>query len=115
MCWCSATSWRPERRSHQRFQPFDGLKSAPTKAFQALAYFKLSEPRRAATLRRIHPLRTHLHDPPHLGITIWNKWLPESEVRHDCKAVDAPDFERYGEQFDARTGMGGVEIWLPAK
>jgi predicted transcriptional regulator YdeE len=27
--------------------------------------------------------------------------------------ADAPDFERYGEDFDAQTGLGGVEIWLP--
>jgi AraC family transcriptional regulator len=41
--------------------------------------------------------------------TIWNKWLPES----DFKIADAPDFERYGEDFDGQTGMGGVEIWAP--
>ena len=43
--------------------------------------------------------------------TIWSKWLPESA--HE--AADAPDFERYGEEFDARTGTGGVEIWIPIK
>jgi AraC family transcriptional regulator len=43
--------------------------------------------------------------------TIWSKWLPESA--HE--AADAPDFERYGEEFDPRTGMGGVEIWIPIK
>ena len=36
-------------------------------------------------------------------------------MKHGCEALDAPDFERYGEEFDARTGMGGVEIWLPVK
>jgi len=41
--------------------------------------------------------------------TIWNKWLPESGHR----AVDAPDFERYSENFDSRTGTGGIEIWIP--
>jgi AraC family transcriptional regulator len=44
-------------------------------------------------------------------ITIWNKWLPES----GHEVVDAPDFERYGEEFDPRTGNGGVEIWVPIK
>ena len=43
--------------------------------------------------------------------TIWSKWLPESA--HE--AADAPDFERYGEEFDPRTGTGGVEIWIPIK
>jgi AraC family transcriptional regulator len=43
--------------------------------------------------------------------TIWNKWLPESG--HEI--ADAPDFERYGEEFDPRTGNGGLEIWIPLK
>ena len=43
--------------------------------------------------------------------TIWNKWLPESGL----EVVDAPDFERYGEGFDTRTGAGGLEIWIPIK
>jgi AraC family transcriptional regulator len=43
--------------------------------------------------------------------TIRNKWLAESG--HDT--ADAPNFERYGENFDPRSGTGGVEIWLPLK
>jgi AraC family transcriptional regulator len=43
--------------------------------------------------------------------TIWSKWLPES----GHQAVDAPNFERYGEEFDGRTGTGGLEIWIPIK
>jgi AraC family transcriptional regulator len=43
--------------------------------------------------------------------TIWNRWVPESG--HDV--ADAPWFERYCEQFDPRTGMGGFEIWLPIR
>ena len=27
--------------------------------------------------------------------------------------VDGPFFERYDEQFDSRTGLGGIEIWWP--
>jgi AraC family transcriptional regulator len=44
-------------------------------------------------------------------VTIWNKWLPESGLQ----VADAPDFERYGESFDPRTGIGGLEIWIPIK
>lgn len=29
--------------------------------------------------------------------------------------VSAPLFERYGESFDGRTGLGGLEIWIPVK
>jgi len=43
--------------------------------------------------------------------TIWNKWLPES----GHEVVDAPDFERYGIEFDSRTGTGGLEVWVPIK
>ncbi len=43
--------------------------------------------------------------------TIWNKWLPESGLQ----AADAPCIERYDENFDSRTGMGGVEIWVAVK
>jgi AraC family transcriptional regulator len=40
---------------------------------------------------------------------IMNHWLPESGLR----MVNAPNFERYAEGFDANTGQGGVEIWVP--
>jgi AraC family transcriptional regulator len=42
---------------------------------------------------------------------IWSHWLPGSGHQAD----DAPDFERYDERFDPRTGSGGFEIWLPIK
>jgi AraC family transcriptional regulator len=44
-------------------------------------------------------------------MTIWNKWLPDSGLH----VADAPDFERYGKNFDPRTGMGGLELWIPIK
>jgi AraC family transcriptional regulator len=28
---------------------------------------------------------------------------------------DGPAFERYGAQFDGRTGLGGFEIWVPIR
>jgi AraC family transcriptional regulator len=43
--------------------------------------------------------------------TIWNHWLPASGM----KAADAPNFERYDENFDPITGNGGLEIWVPVK
>jgi len=43
--------------------------------------------------------------------SIWNKWLPELEY----EVADAPDFERYSENFNSATGMGGFEIWIPIK
>jgi AraC family transcriptional regulator len=55
--------------------------------------------------------RDHISTIRSTWITIWNKWLPESG--HEL--VDAPDFERYGEEFDPRTGTGGLELWVPIK
>ena len=43
--------------------------------------------------------------------TIWNQWLPASGL----KAADAPNFERYDENFDPITGNGGLEIWIPVR
>lgn len=42
---------------------------------------------------------------------IWNQWLPKSGRQAD----DAPDFERYDDRFDPKTGTGDVEIWIPLK
>jgi AraC family transcriptional regulator len=42
---------------------------------------------------------------------IFSQYLPESEY----EIVDAPLLERYTPSFDGRTGMGGVEIWVPVK
>lgn len=54
--------------------------------------------------RHISEIRRTVH-------TIWSQWLPES----GHQAADAPNFERYGPEFDGRTGMGGLEIWIPLK
>jgi AraC family transcriptional regulator len=43
--------------------------------------------------------------------TIWNHWLPASGL----KVADAPNFERYDENFDPLTGNGGLEIWVPVE
>jgi AraC family transcriptional regulator len=42
---------------------------------------------------------------------IWTTWLPES----GHEVADAPDFERYGEDFDPQGGTGVVEIWIPIR
>ncbi len=40
---------------------------------------------------------------------IWNDWLPRSGYT----PVDGPEFELYREDFDPRTGTGGIEVWSP--
>jgi AraC family transcriptional regulator len=55
--------------------------------------------------------REHISTIRRTIMTIWSKWLPES----GHEVADAPNFERYGEEFDPKTGMGGFEIWIPIK
>jgi AraC family transcriptional regulator len=43
---------------------------------------------------------------------IWRRWLPESG--HEAEP-GAAFFERYGDDFDPRTGTGNVEIWVAVK
>ena len=38
---------------------------------------------------------------------IWDHAIADAGYR----ASDGPAFERYGEQFDGRTGLGGFELW----
>jgi AraC family transcriptional regulator len=42
---------------------------------------------------------------------IWEQGLADSGFQ----ALDGPAFERYDEHFDGRTGLGGLEIWVPVK
>jgi AraC family transcriptional regulator len=45
-----------------------------------------------------------------------DKWLPGSGLEVACGAAEAPNFfERYSEEFDPRTAMGGMEVWVPIK
>jgi AraC family transcriptional regulator len=45
---------------------------------------------------------------------IFNRWLAESELRAAAGASETPDFfERYSEEFNPETGMGGMEVWVP--
>lgn len=51
----------------------------------------------------------HISDYRKTIYTIWNKSLPEEGLEHRT----APDFEVYDNRFDADTGLGLVEIWIP--
>jgi len=55
--------------------------------------------------------RDHVSTIRQTWFTIWNKGLPESGYQ----AAGGPEFERYGKNFDPRTGSGGFEIWVPIK
>jgi predicted transcriptional regulator YdeE len=40
---------------------------------------------------------------------IWTKWAPDCGL----KLANSPCFERYTEDFNPKTGVGGMEIWIP--
>lgn len=41
--------------------------------------------------------------------TLWSQWAPDCGL----KLAQTPSFERYTAEFDARTGLGGMELWVP--
>lgn len=42
---------------------------------------------------------------------VFDQWLPNSGLSHNSQSIHF--FERYGEDFNPETGLGGMEIWLP--
>jgi len=45
-----------------------------------------------------------------------DKWFPGSGLEVATGTAEAPNFfERYSDEFDQRTGMGGMEVWVPIK
>lgn len=55
--------------------------------------------------------RDHVSSVSRTWHAIWNDWLPQS----DYQVLDAPFFEEYGDDFDPRTGLGSIELWIPIK
>jgi AraC family transcriptional regulator len=55
--------------------------------------------------------RDHISTIRRVWFTIFNKWLPESGMQ----VTGGPEFERYSEEFNSATGMGGFEVWIPIK
>ena len=56
----------------------------------------------------------HLDHASSLGATysaIWNDWLPA----HHRRTANGPSLERCMAAFDPRTGLGGIEIWIPVE
>ena len=89
---------------------FDYIAGVEVADFSALPA-EFSRVRIAAQRYAVFSHREHVSTIRRTIATIWGKWLPES----GHEVADAPNFERYGEQFDPRTGMGGLEIWVPIK
>jgi AraC family transcriptional regulator len=62
----------------------------------------------------VFPHREHVSK-LHITCERTAEWLPTSGYEA-VKAAGAPDFfERYSEEFNPSTGMGGMEVWVPIK
>jgi predicted transcriptional regulator YdeE len=51
----------------------------------------------------------HVSSLPGTMSAVHGQWAPESGL----KIAQAPVIEHYTEQFDAQTGQGGIELWIP--
>jgi AraC family transcriptional regulator len=71
-----------------------------------LAHLRIPEQRYAVFVHRDHVSAIR-----RTWFTIFNQWLPVS----GSQMTGGPEFERYGPEFDPRTGTGGFEIWIPVK
>jgi AraC family transcriptional regulator len=68
----------------------------------------------AAHRYAIFPHRHNVAELQHTVRAIFTVWLPESGFEPVPAGAGSPGFfERYGAGFDARTGAGDIEIWLP--
>lgn len=70
---------------------------------------ELSKVRLSEKTYAVFTHKGHISDIHHTWASIWSQWFPASGRQH----ADAPDFERYGPDFDPKTGSGGFEIWIP--
>jgi predicted transcriptional regulator YdeE/catechol 2,3-dioxygenase-like lactoylglutathione lyase family enzyme len=55
--------------------------------------------------------------PGHVSTTLetWKAIYSSGLTNAGYKKESGPEFERYGPEFDAATGLGGFEIWVPVK
>jgi AraC family transcriptional regulator len=64
----------------------------------------------------VFPHRGHVSEIARTVKAIYSRWLPTSGHTLPAASPRRPTFfERYGEEFNPRTGRGGIEIWLPIR
>ena len=89
---------------------FDYIAGVEVKDFSGLPD-EFSRVRIPAQKYLVFTHRDHISTIRSTMMTIWGKYLPESQY----EVADAPNFERYGPEFDPRTGNGGLEVWIPVE
>jgi len=58
----------------------------------------------------------HISKLPETCRAIEHEWLPRSRYSFALGTPGSPGFfERYGESFDAKIGVGDVEVWVPIR
>jgi AraC family transcriptional regulator len=58
----------------------------------------------------------HVSKLPETCRAIEQEWLPKSQYAFALGTAGTPGFfERYGESFDPRLGMGDIEVWVPIR
>jgi predicted transcriptional regulator YdeE len=93
--------------------------ASPTGQFEYLSGVEVTDskgiPAELATVRlsaREYAVFTHRDNVSSIASTIdkiWRDWVPQAGL----KVSSAPCFERYSENFSPKTGVGGIEIWIP--
>jgi len=62
----------------------------------------------------VFPHREHVTKLRDTIDAIFFKWLPQSGLQAAGGVADTPAFlERYSEEFNPQTGLGGMEVWVP--
>ena len=92
---------------------------SPGRRFEYLSGVEVTDaerlPAEFSTVRlpaREYAIFTHRDHVSAIGNTIdkiWNEWAPQAGL----KLASAPCFERYTEEFNPKTGTGGMELWIP--
>jgi AraC family transcriptional regulator len=57
----------------------------------------------------VFPIKDHISAIQSAWAGVWNTWFPTSGYA----AANGPPFEKYGEAFNPKTGLGGYELWVP--
>jgi predicted transcriptional regulator YdeE len=97
VCW----NYKPERG----FDYLSGVEvSATDKLPAGFTHVRLPQQRYA-----VFEHRDHVSSIGQTIDAIWTKWAPDCGL----KLANSPCFERYTEEFDPETGVGGMEVWIP--
>ena len=103
VCWQASDGESIEYLSGVEVRGFAGVPSSFTVVSLAPARYA------------VFPHRDHVLKLSQTIDAVFSEWLPESAYGAGGDPETPAFIERYGEEFDPRTGMGGMEVWVPLK